>query len=143
MSVDVLLASLRKVRQGSPGKWMACCPAHEDRTPSLSIRECEDGRVLIHCFAGCEPEAILCAVGMSFPDIMPNKIGSGYSYQPVRNRVSASDALAAMDHEALVVAIIAKDLFDTRDIDSVTIDRLVVAVGRINSACAVANNARR
>jgi hypothetical protein len=33
--------------------WMARCPAHNDATPSLSIQGADDGRVLVHCFAGC------------------------------------------------------------------------------------------
>jgi putative DNA primase/helicase len=44
--------------------WMARCPAHDDRTPSLSIRDGLDGTVLVHCFAGC-PQARVIA---SLPD---------------------------------------------------------------------------
>jgi CHC2 zinc finger len=42
--------------------WMARCPAHRDRSPSLSIRE-SDGRLLIHCFAGCTQEDVIVALG--------------------------------------------------------------------------------
>lgn len=51
--------------------WIARCPAHDDRDPSLSISEGDDGRVLVHCFAGCDPEAIVGAVGLSLQDLMP------------------------------------------------------------------------
>jgi DNA primase len=34
------------------------CPAHDDRTPSLSVSEGPDGRLLTHCFAGCSPERV-------------------------------------------------------------------------------------
>jgi hypothetical protein len=37
------------------GGWMARCPAHDDRESSLSIRDADDGKVLIRCHAGCEP----------------------------------------------------------------------------------------
>jgi hypothetical protein len=47
----------------------AQCPAHEDRDPSLSIRECDDGKVLIHCFAGCRPEAVLEKLGLAWGDL--------------------------------------------------------------------------
>ena len=43
---------LEDVRQTGLDQWMARCPSHEDKTPSLSIREGDDGRVLLHCFAG-------------------------------------------------------------------------------------------
>jgi len=36
------------------GSWMARCPAHDDREPSLSIRDADDSKVLVHCHAGCD-----------------------------------------------------------------------------------------
>ena len=39
--------------------FMACCPAHEDNNPSLSIKDGSDGRVLVHCFAGCTQERVI------------------------------------------------------------------------------------
>ena len=51
--------------------WTACCPAHDDRNPSVSIAEREDGGVLLHCHAGCTPEAIVSACGLTMRDLMP------------------------------------------------------------------------
>jgi len=51
-----VLSRFRGVQRNGGG-WQALCPAHEDRSPSLSIRE-GDGRVLIHCFAGCSTESV-------------------------------------------------------------------------------------
>ena len=42
--------------------YSACCPAHDDRNPSLSIRDSNDGRVLIKCHAGCSQEAVIAAL---------------------------------------------------------------------------------
>jgi putative DNA primase/helicase len=42
--------------------WLARCPAHDDREPSLSIREADDGKVLVHCHAGCEQEHVIAAL---------------------------------------------------------------------------------
>ena len=39
--------------------WLALCPAHDDSQPSFSISESEDGRVLVHCFAGCSQERVI------------------------------------------------------------------------------------
>ena len=75
MKVERLLSGLRKLKKTGAGEWVACCPAHEDRSPSLAIKETEDGRVLIHCFAGCEPQAILSSVGLKFSDVMPERVG--------------------------------------------------------------------
>jgi putative DNA primase/helicase len=49
--------ALRGHRSGSG--WMACCPAHDDTTPSLSISETEDGKPLVHCHAGCSQQAVI------------------------------------------------------------------------------------
>ena len=50
-------------------RWQARCPAHADRSPSLSIRVGLDGRVLVHCFAGCEASAVLTALGLTWRDV--------------------------------------------------------------------------
>jgi len=42
--------------------WVALCPAHDDRTPSLSIQEGDDGNVLVHCHAGCTQEQVIAAL---------------------------------------------------------------------------------
>ena len=67
-----VLAALE--RQGcrirtSNGGWQSQCPSHEDRSPSLSIREGSDGRVLLFCFAGCETPAVLRALGLTYRDL--------------------------------------------------------------------------
>lgn len=73
MSAETLLNQLAKVRKNGVGKWMACCPAHDDRTPSLSVKEGEDGHILIHCFAGCSLEEILGAVGLEMGALFPER----------------------------------------------------------------------
>jgi hypothetical protein len=56
-----ILGRLRSVRRAHGG-WTACCPAHEDASPSLSVALGESGRVLLHCFAGCSYSAIRTAL---------------------------------------------------------------------------------
>jgi len=60
--------------KGCPAKqrgsgWQSRCPAHEDKTPSLSITESADGKVLFHCHAGCQITEIMAAVGLTYNDI--------------------------------------------------------------------------
>lgn len=62
ISADDVLPRLAGVRPCGDG-WIAPCPAHPDRRPSLSIREGDDGKLLLKCFAGCSFEAILDALG--------------------------------------------------------------------------------
>lgn len=67
------LLSRIDARHAGKGRWMACCPAHDDRSPSLSIHECEDGRVLVHCFSGCPADDVVAAVGLSLADLFPRR----------------------------------------------------------------------
>ena len=60
MKAKCIALALGGYRSGS--QWMAHCPAHRDRTPSLSIRDTDDGRVLFHCFAGCSQLAVISAL---------------------------------------------------------------------------------
>jgi hypothetical protein len=59
MSINTLLARLDAVRQTGPGRWLARCLAHEDRHP---FRVVEDGRTLLHCFAGCPVDSVVSAL---------------------------------------------------------------------------------
>jgi hypothetical protein len=53
--------------------YSARCPAHEDKTPSLSLNEGEDGKVLIKCQAGCRTEEVVRALGLSLADLFMPK----------------------------------------------------------------------
>jgi len=57
MNAETLARALGGRRTGS--HWMAPCPTHEDRNPSLSISDADDGKVLVHCHAGCEQYVVI------------------------------------------------------------------------------------
>ena len=70
-------------------------PAHEDRSPSLSIAEGRDGRVLLHCFSGCRPEAILQALGLGWSDLFTRRTVRRGGPSPARGDLkSASGSVA-------------------------------------------------
>lgn len=66
--VNMVLARLDAVKRSGTG-WIVRCPAHKDSGPSLSIGEGDDGRALLHCFAGCETAAICDAIGLQTGDL--------------------------------------------------------------------------
>lgn len=68
LPIDALLERLHRVHPAGANRWVACCPAHPDRTPSLSIRVVDD-KILLHCFAGCAPDAVLAALGLEWRDL--------------------------------------------------------------------------
>jgi len=68
MTSAELLSFFGHVRLRGPGRWLACCPAHEDREPSLSISEGERGH-LLHCFSGCALADICRSIGLAERDL--------------------------------------------------------------------------
>lgn len=68
--LEHLLARLEGVRRSGAG-YTARCPAHDDRSPSLSMCEGGDGRVLLRCFAGCSAREIVTALGLGMRDLFP------------------------------------------------------------------------
>lgn len=68
MTSSEFLSLLERVRPRGQGKWSACCPAHSDRHPSLSITEGDKG-LLVRCWSGCTVESICLAVGLRLTDL--------------------------------------------------------------------------
>ena len=75
--IDSLLDRLDRVKATGPGTWIASCPttAHRngDRSRGLSIREGDDGRVLIHCHAECPVHEVVAALGIELSDLFPQR----------------------------------------------------------------------
>jgi hypothetical protein len=82
-ALDLVLGKLRdhgsNVIHNGPGKAQAQCPAHDDNHASLSVTAIE-GRVLIHCHAGCPPAAVVAAVDLGMADLFDNRRGRDYQY---------------------------------------------------------------
>ena len=120
------------VRQTGAGRWIARCPAHNDKGPSLPIRELEDGRVLLHCFAGCSAESVLDAIGMTFSDLFSSR-PLGHCTRPERRPFPATDVLRAIGFEVLVVLTLVKSML-VGELKACERERLALAAVRIQSA---------
>jgi hypothetical protein len=129
------LNKLEKV-QGKKGHWVACCPAHEDKRPSLAITETDDGRILLKCFAGCSAYDVVSAVGMDLTDLFPKdqSFMPRETNKPVRRPFYATDLLKIIQFEALITSIAAFDLSQGREVSTEDRKRLKTAVSRINEA---------
>lgn len=130
MSAATLLDRLHAVKKCGAGRWMARCPSHEDARASLSIRALPDERILLHCFGGCDTQAVLRAVGLTFSDLFPAKLGD--HIQRVRSPWSACDAINLVLTEAAVVAIVAHDILQFREPSDDDWQRLVLASQRLD-----------
>ena len=133
MTAEILLSKLDKVKRTGPNRWHARCPAHDDKGPSLSIRETDDGRVLVHCFAGCSVHEIVQAAGLELSDLFPPRLAGDHA-RPERRPFPASDALRAIAFEALVVCAAAAALATGEPLSAVDRERLLQAGERIQSA---------
>jgi len=134
MPADVLLAKLDKIRRVGDGRWVALCPAHEDKTPSLSVRELEDGTVLVHDFGGCAVGDVLGAVGLDFEALFPEKPPNGDRRPRERRPWSDRQLLEIIDRETTVIFIAACDVtLEGRELSEVDISRLRKARERITA----------
>jgi hypothetical protein len=140
VTADELVERLDGVRARGPGRWSARCPAHEDRSPSLSILATDD-RVLVHCFAGCAVPSICAAVGIELRDLFHDNVRRRRWHDEVqdemRRRIPAREILDSLAYEVAVVAHIAADMMEHREIDQEKWERLSLAHRRISGARAV------
>ena len=136
MSAHKLLSLLHGVKQTGPGRWIARCPAHKDKSPSLAIRELEDGRVLLHDFAGCSTNNVLAAVSLTLEDLFPERL-AGHNSPKERRPFYAIDVLRCVAFEALLVAIAAHNLARGVELAEADRNRLLVAASRLQAATEV------
>jgi hypothetical protein len=128
--IENILSRLEKVK-GRNGAYTACCPAHSDKSPSLAIRELDDGRILLKCFGGCSVQEIMGAVGMEMGDLFPD---TNKDLPPVKRKYYASDLLRVIEFEAWVVSVAAHTMSTGKKLSDIDRDRMKVATARIMEA---------
>ena len=137
-AAEVLLSRLDKVRQTGPSRWIAACPAHDDRSPSLSVRALDDGRVLVHDFGGCAAADVVAAVGLTLADLYPEKLSDHLpSYRARKHHHAAVTALKAIKFEVLLVAVAAQNIQKGVTLDDTDMERLAQAERKIREAVEV------
>lgn len=134
--INCVLSRLERVKRTGPDRWIARCPAHDDRRPSLSIHEAEDRKVLLKCWSGCSVQAILEVLGLSLADLFPgdrrslHESGTG----SMRRTFDYRDALTGIAHEATVARLIIEAVNRGDEMDIESLDRLALAEQRISDA---------
>lgn len=129
-AIDNLLAHLDKVRRTGKDRYIACCPAHGDKNPSLMVSERDDGSVGIYCHAGCSIYEITSAIGFEVSDLFPPRESSG---KPARAAFSAADSMRCLTFEGMVIAASGRSMLAagwTEDQQQ----RLIDAVSRVSAA---------
>jgi len=129
--IDRVLSALPKVRRRQPGQWSACCPTHDDKGPSLSVREAPDGAVLIHCFAGCEVTDIVSALGLEMSDLFPPQDRAANAPKRTAKLLTAAHALDLLHEEAQLIGICAGNIGHGTTLTDEDRQRALQAAGRI------------
>lgn len=130
--INNILGRLSKVKSTGRNTWLACCPAHDDKSPSLSIKEDNDGHILLHCFAGCSAVDIVETIGVDIGDLFPPE---PVNYKaPVKKKFYATDILAAIKFESQLILLAAYELRKNKPLDDTDMKRLELAYERIREA---------
>ena len=136
-NLNTVLQRLDKVQRIGNDRYKAICPAHDDRSPSLAIKD-DDGRLLLHCFGGCETLDVVSAIGLNFADIMPDKAEGNFKKD--KKPFYAMDILGIIKFEATLTFIYASNMAEGLTLTSEDRERLLLATSRINHAYEVAKN---
>ena len=121
--IDHILSRLDKVKPNGAGKWLPCCPAHDDKNPSLSIKEADNGTVLLKCWAGCSAAEITGAVELDLRDLFAGD--KPRSSQPSR---------AARQFEAMVITVAVEQMRLGKQLSAEDQERLELAKRRLGVA---------
>ncbi len=107
MGVEAILPLLDKVRKLSAGSWMARCPAHNDKAPSLHVTEKADGTVLLNCFAGCGGMDVIGALGLD-PDVLfpPKVLEDGSRREKPKRQFPVRDVVRALEPQAIEASLL-------------------------------------
>lgn len=133
--LERLLSSLEKVEKLPPGnhqaRYRACCPAHGDKNPSLSITLSNSDTILLKCWAGCSAHDVVHAVGMEMTDLFPEQ--TKYHAPQERRPFSADQAAKVIALDALAVAVAAAKVRNKEPLIQKDIDDLLDIHVRANT----------
>lgn len=131
MTIDEFLQRLDRVTKRGAQRWTSRCPAHEDKSPSLSIRESPNGHILLYCFGGCGAADVLDSLGLSFKDLFQSGGTSISDSGTSSSRIPVSDIIPFIDHELLTCALIMNEILQGRSATMEQWQRFAKAAARI------------
>ena len=133
-AVDKILSHLTRVRRIAPGRWSACCPAHDSKSgDSLRIRDMEDGRLLMHDFGGCSVESVLGAIGLDMTVLFPPRHDApGAGHKPERRPFIPADVFEIARREIGIAAVISCDMHAQKTVSDDDHNRLLQSVQTID-----------
>lgn len=136
MTAEEFLGRLESVRYRGPARWLARCPVHADRSPSLSV--CQEGnKILVHCFSGCTPQEIVEALGLTMADLFTDSpTAPELSQRPTGQKLDLAEVafrfeLGALDRRLRAKRVLnAAGNFTIATLSEQDLDRLMNVVAR-------------
>ncbi len=132
--INTLLNKLEGVKSTGSGKWLARCPAHDDRNASFGIKLTDEGSILLNCFAGCDKELILGSVGLTFSDLFPPR-PERFDYARPRSRppkFSSHEIVKLAVFESSIIALAIRQLITTGKISPADLGRVNTAIDTLD-----------
>ena len=129
--IDKILQHLSKVKKTSKG-YQAQCPAHADKSQSLSIKETADGRILLHCHAGCTAEAVVASIGLKLSDLYPAT--NTTRRPPPAPGISRTELHKAANFEKTILYFASCDISRGKTLNATDIARCDLARTRLKTA---------
>ena len=133
MDVTAILSRLAGVKK-TPKGWVAKCPAHQDKSPSLFVSVRHDNSTGMYCFAGCETHDVVAAIGLTMADLFADSPNEQNYRSPARPRMTHADALRLLSAEAGTLLLMVADLLDGKLPNEDAYARACTAGHRINAA---------
>lgn len=93
MTLEQFVSRLEGVKPTRQG-YLARCPAHQDTSPSLTVKDGERSNIVLHCFAGCRPSEVCASLGISLKDLFDDEEGLPRARAPKPWRPSPRPELA-------------------------------------------------
>ncbi len=125
--IDKLLPRLSGVKSTGHGKWLARCPSHKDKSPSLALKEIDGDRILINCFAGCPTESVLSAVGLTFSDLFPVRIPDPRAPKSKAPKLNTYELFPLLVQESTILALACFDLLQGKILKPHDLQRVMQA----------------
>ena len=124
MNAQDFVSRLQKVKSKGPDKWMACCPAHEDHDPSLSVAVSPGGKILLKCWTGCSALDVVHAMGLTLSDLFEQPL----DYEPPmafaqREMKERQQRQSRIDRERMVLALAQSDRQAGKRLSQVDLER--------------------
>jgi hypothetical protein len=129
--IEKLTSRLDGVKCTGRDRYTAKCPAHPDKSPSLTVAE-KESHVIFHCFAGCEPADVLAAVGLTFSDLYPER--PAYNKGSRTAAFNPYDVLKCLARESGIVTLAAAQVSTGHPLTTADADRVALAHERLRDA---------